>query len=525
MNEITQGGRKYVPVEQATAQLVMKDAVSAGSISVFVLGTHTNLAIFLMTNPHLKKNIEHIYVMGGAIEPGIGNLFPPDSNPYAEFNFFGDPFAAYTVLHSGVPITLIPLDATRTIPVNKNFFAAFEQKQDTIFEAQYSFQTLKMVRDTWPNNKFHEEYCFWDSFMVGVALSQMSNLERSDQDHGGENEFAEMEYMNISVVTSNTPYGISDGSNPLISGGLIPKFNLQKNGVHSGHVQLGLQDPFCLVKGGKGKCQDGYTQKATGPEAVSVLVATEAKPNCDIDEKMLTKKFYKSFLEAEIEEGFTKKFWIGTVNGNYGRVELELIKGLELHLVANGILVTPNGWATAATIEILYDILHMMERDDIQVGLGNVFAVGQSYSSVTFTSLGDCSYSKSIPQGSGGSLDYDTLYGFARDLPRSPRRYKPEIRGSPGFGQPTALDVWKSIEVFIVGGHIVDENDNDNARGNVFTVASNEYADFNMFLDPLAAKAVFDSKLNITMIPWKTQKQVSTFFPENSQYIATAANK
>lgn len=44
--------------------------------------------------------------------------------------------------------------------------------------------------------------------------------------------------------------------------------------------------------------QDGYTQKATGPEAVSVLVATEAKPNCDIDEKMLTKKFYKSFLEV-----------------------------------------------------------------------------------------------------------------------------------------------------------------------------------------------------------------------------------
>lgn len=24
-------------------------------------------------------------------------------------------------------------------------------------------------------------------------------------------------------------------------------------------------------------------------------------------------------------------------------------------------------------------------------------------------------------------------------------RYKPEISGSPGFGQPTALDVWKSI--------------------------------------------------------------------------------
>ena len=62
----------------------------------------------------------------------------------------------------------------------------------------------------------------------------------------------------------------------------------------------------------------------------------------------------------------------------------------------------------------------MMGRDDIPVGLGNVFAVGQSYSS--FSSLGDCTYISSIPQGSGGSLDSDTLYGFARALPRSPRR-------------------------------------------------------------------------------------------------------
>lgn len=38
-------------------------------------------------------------------------------------------------------------------------------------------------------------------------------------------------------------YGISDLPNPLIRmWGLIPKFNLQKNGVHNGHVQVGLQD-------------------------------------------------------------------------------------------------------------------------------------------------------------------------------------------------------------------------------------------------------------------------------------------
>lgn len=63
-----------------------------------------------MSNPHLKQNVEHIYVMGGSVRPengtschhaqcgNIGNLFTDfTSNPYAEYNVFMDPFAAYQV--------------------------------------------------------------------------------------------------------------------------------------------------------------------------------------------------------------------------------------------------------------------------------------------------------------------------------------------------------------------------------------------------------------------------------------------
>lgn len=98
----------------------MIDKVSGGPITVFLIGAHTNFAIFLMKNPHLKKNVEHIYVMGGGVRSknptgccprngtsscqprqcgDRGNLFTDyTSNPYAEFNVFGDPFAAYQVL-------------------------------------------------------------------------------------------------------------------------------------------------------------------------------------------------------------------------------------------------------------------------------------------------------------------------------------------------------------------------------------------------------------------------------------------
>lgn len=63
----------------------------------------------------------------------------------------------------------------------------------------------------------------------------------------------------------------------------------------------------------------------------------------------------------------------------------------------------------------------MMGRDDIPVGLGQVFAMNQT--DEIFSGVGDCKYVKAIPHGSGGFLDSDTLYGFARHLPRSPRRY------------------------------------------------------------------------------------------------------
>jgi len=63
-------------------------------------------------------------------------------------------------------------------------------------------------------------------------------------------------------------------------------------------------------------------------------------------------------------------------------------------------------------------------------------------------------------------------------------------------------------EVYVVRGHI---SRNTEDKGNVFSVPSNQYAEFNMFLDPLAAKTVFESEVKITLIPLSTQRQVSSF--------------
>ncbi|XP_061359683.1 nucleoside hydrolase 3-like [Gastrolobium bilobum] len=547
-----------------------------------------------MNNPHLKKNVEHIYIMGGGVRSrnptgccpkntssscvprqcdDHGNLFTDyNTNPYAEFNIFEDPFAAYQVIHSGIPITLVPLDATNTIPISEEFFNEFEKSQDT-YEAQYCFMSLKMARDTWFDDQFYNSYFMWDSFTSGVAVSIMSNSIKNK----GENEFAEMEYINITVITSNKPYGISDGSNPFFDGLKVPKFNLKKGGVHSGHVQQGLRDPFCFVKNGKGRCQDGYTAELNGSDSVKVLVATKAKANWDV-RSPLDREYFVSFLNVLKQPQHAGRFNFTTQFPYYKEVtylpdfkkktlgkpvvfDMDMSAGDFLALfyllkvpveVINlkAIIVSPTGWANAATIDVIYDLLHMMGRDDIPVGLGDVFAMNQS--DPIIPPVRDCKYVKAIPHGNGGFLDSDTLYGFARDLPRSPRRYTaensvkfgaPRDTDHPELRQPLAMEIWESIlqtmkpgskitvltngpltnlakvmsvkkissrirEVYVVGGHL---SQNASDIGNVFSVPSNHYAEFNMFLDPLAAKTVFQSEVNITLIPLSIQHRTSSF--------------
>ncbi|KAL3648895.1 hypothetical protein CASFOL_005298 [Castilleja foliolosa] len=565
---LARGPRRYFPMSQRTTQQVLIDKISAGPITVFITGANTNLAILLMSNPQLKENITRIYIMGGAVKV-MGSVYTGyNTNTYAEYNIFMDPFAAYKVIHSGVPVTLIPLDATNTIPISIKFFEEFEKNQKT-FEAQYCFKTLKLVHDTWFYDTFSSIFSMWDSFLVGVATSIMLK----ENNKNGENEFAEMELMKITVVTSNEPYNIPDGSNPFTIAGEIKKsrFGLKINGVHMGHVQKRPTDTFCMNK----VCQDGYTKQESGPDGVSVLVAVRAKLSKDKNSP-LDKAFYRAFLDVLNRPQQTGKYnsttkfpyyrnfignpdFTGRRPGKNVIFDMDMSAGDFLALFyllklpietinLKAIIVTPTGWANAATIDVIYDLLHMMGRDDIPVGLGDYFALEQTYPNDT--SIGACDYSQAIPQGSGGFLDSDTLYGFARDLPRSPRRYTadnsikygaPRDTEHPERRQARALEVWNSVtnsldtgsrvtiltngpltnvaeiilsdknltshveEIIIVGGHI---SKNKYDTGNVINIPSNKYSEMNMFLDPLAAKTVFDLSCNITLIPLNVQRTV-----------------
>jgi purine nucleosidase len=82
------------------------------SVTLCPTGPLTNVAMAMLKEPELAPRLKAIVLMGGAI--GLGNV-----TPAAEFNIYVDPHAAKLVFESGVPLTMLGLDVTHRVLVNR----------------------------------------------------------------------------------------------------------------------------------------------------------------------------------------------------------------------------------------------------------------------------------------------------------------------------------------------------------------------------------------------------------------------
>ncbi len=89
-------------------------------VTVLATGPLTNLAQALAADPKLADGIARIVIMGGAVDVD-GNATVDGSPAPAEWNFAADPAAADAVFASGIPITLVPLDATNDVKITRTF--------------------------------------------------------------------------------------------------------------------------------------------------------------------------------------------------------------------------------------------------------------------------------------------------------------------------------------------------------------------------------------------------------------------
>ncbi len=79
-------------------------AANPGEIEIIALGPVTNIALAIMKERDIMKNVKHIWSMGTA---GFG---PGNCTPVAEFNVHADAEAYSVMLGSGIPMTIIGFD-------------------------------------------------------------------------------------------------------------------------------------------------------------------------------------------------------------------------------------------------------------------------------------------------------------------------------------------------------------------------------------------------------------------------------
>lgn len=150
-----------------SAKTVLDAALRASPIPVTILATGpcSNIAEVLREEPALAHKIERIFIMGGALYVG-GNVVQDGHDGSAEWNIYNHPLAFRHVLESGVPITLIGLDATRYTPISKKFIAQvaerLEQKQ-----FQFVHESLTIIHHLIEIG----QYLFWDTLTSAAVIN------------------------------------------------------------------------------------------------------------------------------------------------------------------------------------------------------------------------------------------------------------------------------------------------------------------------------------------------------------------
>ena len=102
-------------------------------VKIVAVGPLTNIAEAVRKEPSITSNIKGIFIMGVAVKVAgnVGNSGVGIDNQHAEWNIYIDPVAANIVFDSGAPITLIPLDATRDVPVERKFYSTLGDNLNT----------------------------------------------------------------------------------------------------------------------------------------------------------------------------------------------------------------------------------------------------------------------------------------------------------------------------------------------------------------------------------------------------------
>jgi inosine-uridine nucleoside N-ribohydrolase len=140
-------------------------------VTILCIGPLTNIAEAIERDPIIHSKIEQFVIMAGALHVK-GHVVVPGftdnlKNEVTDWNSYVDPFALQKVFKFGVPITLVPLDATNKLPLTLEFTKLFREKAKTpesrfleaVFEHEMDFIKFGI-------------YYFWDPMAASAIVDR-----------------------------------------------------------------------------------------------------------------------------------------------------------------------------------------------------------------------------------------------------------------------------------------------------------------------------------------------------------------
>ncbi len=98
----------------AVAFLLDQIRRNPGKITLLAIGPLMNVGAAIDKDPATFRKLKRVIIMGGSIKRGYGDIgFGPPTPPEPEWNILNDILSAQKLFASGVPLFVMPLDATQ----------------------------------------------------------------------------------------------------------------------------------------------------------------------------------------------------------------------------------------------------------------------------------------------------------------------------------------------------------------------------------------------------------------------------
>ena len=151
--------RTLKPVKESAVELMTRILKEKDGVTIIAIGPLTNVARLISEQPELAKKIKRIVVMGGSVAVG----YDGKPEPEVEWNIKNDVKAAQTVFQSGLPLLIVPLDATGTVALE-------EKRRQELFAAHTPLTwQLQNLYELWSDEKKVTPILF-DPVAVAAAI-------------------------------------------------------------------------------------------------------------------------------------------------------------------------------------------------------------------------------------------------------------------------------------------------------------------------------------------------------------------